>query len=62
VVPEQENQTQADAARGGSKGAASSGCKQQEQSSRYEMETGDSGPRDRREQPAADGSFAVQQQ
>jgi len=49
VVPEQENQTQADAARGGSKSAASSGCKQQEQSSCYEMETGDSGTRDRRE-------------
>jgi len=49
VVPEQKNQTQADAARGGSKGATSSGCKQQEQSSRYEVETGDSGTRDRRE-------------
>jgi hypothetical protein len=60
VVPEQKNQTQADAARGGSKGAASGGSKQQEQSSRYEMETGDSGTRDGREQSAADGSFAVQ--
>ena len=60
MVPEQKNQTQADAARGGSKGAASSGSKQQEQPPCYEMETGDSGTRDRREQPAADGRFAVQ--
>ena len=56
MVPEQENQTQADATRGGSEGTASSGSKQQEQSPRYEMETGDSGARNRREQPAADSS------
>lgn len=60
MVPEQENQTQADAARGGSKGAASGSSKQQKQSPCYEMETGDSGTRDGRQQPAADGSFAVQ--
>lgn len=62
MVPEQTNETQADATRRGGQGSASGGSQQQEQPSRYEVETGDSGTRDGREQSAADGSFSVQQQ
>lgn len=57
MVPEQADQTQADAAGGGGQGSAGGCSEQQEQPSRHKVEAGDSGTRDRRERQAA-----VQQQ
>ena len=60
LVPEQADETQEDAARGGGQGTASSCRQQQKQPSREQMETGDSGTNSRGKQQTTDlGDFAV---
>lgn len=57
LVPEQTDETQTDAARRGSEGAAAGGSGQQELSPREQVETGDRSSAPRR--PAAERSAAA---